>query len=95
MAFQQGSIDYSGISCPSDTEVVYSLDGGITWITTPPTYAEIDAANDEVCVACRCIDDGTTVSDSPTCVTIIPVDPNSCCTPQDPTGTITVVDSNC
>lgn len=95
MAFQQGNIDYSGISCPADTEIVYSLDGGTTYTTTPPTYEEVDNANDEVCIACRCLDNGTTISNNPTCVTISPVDPNTCCTPQDPTGTIVVTDSDC
>ena len=95
MAFVQGSIDYSGVTCGTGTEVVFSLDGGVTWTTVAPTYAEIDAANDEVLVACRCIDDPTIVSINPTIVTITPADPTQCCVPTDPTGTPTVVDSNC
>lgn len=94
MAFVQGTIDYSGVSCPAGTEIVYSLDGGTTWQTTPPTYAEIDAANDEVCISCRCLDDPTVIGVA-SCTTITPVDPSTCCTAQSPTGAPVVVDSNC
>lgn len=57
MTLIPGSIDYSATTCANAGDVLeYSLDGGTTWSTTQPTYADVEAAamGNTLDVRCEC-----------------------------------------
>lgn len=93
MPFNSGSYDFTNVTCPPNSSLEYSVDGGTTWASTEPSYPNSSAEGFDLCVRCACLE-GTAVSDT-TCVTVASIDPDSCCPTLNAPSAPVVVDSSC